>query len=101
VKRRPLMERVRDYVTACEVHGWRPVFTTEQYLEILTDRGVPEYMHAPGEPPLWRCLYGVPFKVDDTPRPPMPSVDDRKGWTAWQQRLRRNPDPPRPYWLEP
>ncbi len=65
-----LMTRVRRYVETCQRYGWRPVFTTEQWKTIITTRFHPGYHRLPDGTETWN---GVPFTIDDTPRPPMPS----------------------------
>ena len=76
MKRRPLMERVQDYVCQCDSLSWRPVFTTEQMKTILdhTDTVLPPWMRGTDRAReiTWETvcggtcsLYGVPFTIED------------------------------------
>jgi len=107
-----LMETaVSRYVSACERRGWRPVFTTEQMRVILKHTGtvLPPWME--GTPRAaeitWETvcsgtcrLFGVIFKVDDTPRPPMPEemLDRDSGIEEPERQPRWPPRPARHGW---
>ena len=58
-----------DYVNQCDSLGWRPVFTTAQYLVIARELGAEQ---ACTDTDTYGVLYGVVFRVGDTTRPPMP-----------------------------
>jgi hypothetical protein len=81
------MERVRLYVETCQRHGWRPVFTREQF-DAIARRSFPDPVGSWG-PQLpvssWR-IYGVEFTIDDTPRPPMPSEEELLAIEAQERR---------------
>ena len=66
-----LMERVRRYCTMVGYRKERAVFTREQWRHICHALGPALFNYYPGLQKGQDTLFGVPFTIDDTPRPQM------------------------------